>query len=345
MDLFQSRRYIIQGVFILVILIYLLRLFYMQVVDKNYKQLANSNSLRRVTVYPARGLIYDRKQRLVLYNKAEYDLMVLPIQVTPFDTAELAKVLNVDVSYVKKTLVKARKASPYKPYTFLKGIQADQFQSVRESLFQFGGFYSQVRTVRSYPYVAAAHVLGYIGEVSPKQLERLGSYYRQGDYIGITGIEESYEEILRGNKGVRYMLVDVNNREQGSFAEGKYDTIASPGLNVVSSIDIELQQYGEKLMQNKIGSIVAIEPSTGEVLAMVSSPSYDPGLLSGKDRGKNFKVLYADPNKPLFNRSVKAPYPPGSTFKPLMAAIGKKFSVTTFSAVAVQPFISVTVNS
>lgn len=322
MDLFQSRRYIIQGVFILVILIYLLRLFYMQVVDKNYKQLANSNSLRRVTVYPARGLIYDRKQRLVLYNKAEYDLMVLPIQVTPFDTAELAKVLNIDVSYVKKTLVKARKASPYKPYTFLKGIQADQFQSVRESLFQFGGFYSQVRTVRSYPYVAAAHVLGYIGEVSPKQLERLGSYYRQGDYIGITGIEESYEEILRGNKGVRYMLVDVNNREQGSFAEGKYDTIASPGLNVVSSIDIELQQYGEKLMQNKIGSIVAIEPSTGEVLAMVSSPSYDPGLLSGKDRGKNFKVLYADPNKPLFNRSVKAPYPPGSTFKPLMAAIG-----------------------
>jgi penicillin-binding protein 2 len=327
MDLFQSRRLVIQGTFIIVILVFLLRLFYMQVIDENYKQLANSNSLRRVTVYPARGLIYDRKQRLILYNKAEYDLMVIPLQVPAFDTVEFARVLNVDVDYVKKTLIKAHKTSPYKPFLFLKGIQAEQFQSVRESLFQFAGFYSQVRTVRSYPYLAAAHVLGYIGEVSPKQLEKLGSYYRQGDYIGITGIEESYEEILRGNKGVRYMLVDVNNREQGSFAEGKFDTIASPGLNLVSSIDVELQQYGEKLMQNKIGSLVAIDPSTGEVLAMVSSPSYDPSLLSGKDRGKNFKILYADPNKPLFNRAIKAPYPPGSTFKPLMAAIGMEEKV------------------
>lgn len=327
MDLFQSRRWVIQGAFIIVIVIYLLRLFYMQVIDENYKQLANSNSLRRVTVYPARGLVYDRNQKLILYNKAEYDLMVIPLQVSAFDTLELARLLGIEPEQVKKTLIKAHKTSPYKPFLFQKGIQAEQYQTLRESLFQFPGFYSQVRTVRSYPYLAAAHVLGYIGEVSPKQLEKLGNEYRQGDYIGITGIEESYEKILKGRNGVKYMLVDVNNREQGSFAEGRYDTIALPGLNLISSIDIELQQYGEKLMQNKIGSIVAIEPSTGEVLAMVSSPSYDPSLLSGKDRGKNFKNLYADPNKPLFNRAIKAPYPPGSTFKPLMAAIGMQEKV------------------
>lgn len=316
----------LQGVFIAVVLIYIGRLFHLQVIEQEYKQLANNFSLRRLPVYPARGLVYDRNKKLILYNKAEYDLMVIPLQTKAFDTLELASLLEWDKETVVQTLKKAYKSSPYRPYVFVKGIQADQFVTLREAMYQFPGFYPQVRTVRSYPYNAAAHLLGYIGEVSPKQIEK-NPYYRQGDYIGITGIEEYYEKTLRGQKGVKYMLVDVNNREQGRFNDGKYDTLALPGLNLYSSLDIELQKYGEELMRNKIGSVVVIDPSTGEVLAMVSSPTYDPGLLSGKDRGKQFAKLYADTLKPLFNRATKAPYPPGSTFKPLMAAIGMQEGV------------------
>jgi penicillin-binding protein 2 len=322
MDLFQSRRLIIQAAFIFVVLVYALRLFYMQVIDSSHRQLSSSNSLRRVTVFPARGLIYDRKGKLILYNKAEYDIMVTPFQTRAFDTLLFCKLLDMTREDFVSTLRKAYKSSPYRAFLFRKGIQAEQFVSLRESLFQFPGFFSQVRTVRYYPYAAAAHVLGYIGEVSPKQIEKSGGYYKQGDYIGTTGIEENYEKVLRGTKGVKYTLVDVNNRELGSFADSKFDTLAAPGRNVRSSIDINLQAYGEKLMQNKIGSLVAIDPSTGEVLAMVSSPTYDPSLLSGKDRGKHFADLYADSLKPLFNRAIKAPYPPGSTFKPVMASIG-----------------------
>ncbi|HZG01012.1 MAG TPA: penicillin-binding transpeptidase domain-containing protein, partial [Chitinophagales bacterium] len=321
MDFFQSRRLVLQGVFIAVVLIYVGRLFHLQVIESEYKQLANNFSLRRLPVYPARGLVYDRNDKLILYNKAEYDLMVVPLQTRAFDTLELATLLEWDKETVVQTLKKAWKASPYRPFTFVKGIQADQFVTLREAMYQFPGFYAQVRTVRSYPFAAGAHLLGYIGEVSPKQIEK-NRYYRQGDYIGITGLEEYYENTLRGQKGVRYMLVDVNNREQGRFNEGKYDTLALPGRNLYSSLDIDLQKYGEELMQDKIGSVVAIDPSTGEVIAMISSPTYDPGLLSGKDRGKQFSRLYADSLKPLFNRATKAPYPPGSTFKPMMAAIG-----------------------
>lgn len=327
MDLFQQRRFVIQGVFIFVIVVYILRLFYLQVVDSSYKQLANSNSLRRVTIFPDRGLVYDRKKKLILFNKAEYDIMVIPMQTKAFDTLEFCNLLSIEKKYFIKTLKKAYADSRFRPYTFIKGIQAEQFASIREAMFQFPGFYTQVRTVRSYPYHAGAHLMGYIGEVSPNQIAKSEGYYKQGDYIGITGIEEFYEKSLGGTKGVRYMMVDVNNREQGSFGEGKYDTIAEPGKNLTSSIDIELQEYGEKLMQNKIGAVVAIEPSTGEILSMVSSPTYDPALLSGKERGRNFSKLYADSLKPLFNRAVKAPYPPGSTFKPLMAAIGMQEGV------------------
>jgi len=203
----------------------------------------------------------------------------------------------------------------------VKGISVEKFATVQEELYLFPGFYGQVRTVRAYPYHSAAHTLGYISEVTPKQIAQSNGYYKQGDYIGTGGIEQSYEKALRGVKGTRFVLVDVHNREQGSFNQGKFDTAAIPGKNMISSIDIELQQYGEQLMNGKVGSVVAIEPRTGEVLAMVSSPSYDPALLTGQERGKNFRKLLMDSLTPLFVRPIKAAYPPGSTYKPTLALI------------------------
>jgi penicillin-binding protein 2 len=322
MDLFQSRKRLLTYVFVGLIAIYIIKLFYLQVIDTSYKQLAKNTVLRRVTIFPARGLIYDRNHNLLVENQAEYDLMVVPGQMQKIDTNLLCSLINISDSDFKINLQKAREYSKYKPSLFVRGLSTDQYAKLEEELYLFPGFYADVRTVRKYDYPNAAHVLGYISEVSQKQIDGSKGYYQPGDYIGVNGIEDSYEKELRGQRGTKYVVVDVHNREQGSFGNGALDTLAISGKNLITSIDIKLQQYGEELMQGKVGSVVAIEPETGEILALISSPEYDPDSLTGNYRAKNFKALLNDPMHPLFDRPLKAAYPPGSTFKAINALIG-----------------------
>ena len=310
----SGQRLVILSIFTAVVLIFLIRLFYIQVINESYTVSANNNVLRYLTDYPARGMIYDRKGRIIAYNQAVYDLMVIPRQVAGLDTAEFCRLLDITREDFMEKMNKARTFSKVKASIFEKQISAETYATFQEKLFKFRGFFAQPRTLRKYPNNTAAHVLGYIGEVNDAIIAR-NPYYRQGDYIGISGIEQSYEEELRGRRGVRIVMVDVFNREKGSYKEGAYDTIAVAGKNLTSTLDAELQTYGEQLLQDKVGSLVAIEPSTGEILAMISSPSYDPNLLVGRVRSKNYSFLLKDPLKPLFNRAMQAYYPPGSTFK------------------------------
>ncbi len=309
-----GQRFVVLSIFTAVIIIFLLRLFYIQVLEESYTVSANNNVLRYVIDYPARGMIYDRKGKILAYNQAVYDLMIIPRQVSEMDTMEFCQLLGITKESFIDKLAKAKQFSTYKASIFEKQIPAETYATLQEKLYKFNGFYAQPRTLRKYPDNTAAHLLGYIGEVNDDLIKKY-PYYRSGDYIGISGIEQSYETDLRGKRGVRVVMVDVFNREKGRFRNGQYDTLAITGTNLVSSLDAELQKYGEKLMQNKIGSVVAIEPSTGEILAMISSPSYDPNLMVGRVRSRNYAELLKDPVKPLFNRPMMAYYPPGSTFK------------------------------
>lgn len=324
----SSRRFIIMGIFITVGIIYAIRLLFLQVFDDSYAQLANRNALRFVTQYASRGLIYDRNGKLLVYNELVYDLMVVPRQVKPLDTTLFCELVGITKEEFIEKMKKARTYSTYAPSIFEKQISKEDFGPIQEKLYQFPGFYSQNRTLRYYPKALAAHVLGYIGEVNDNIIKK-NPYYKSGDYIGISGLEKYYEEILRGQKGNKITLVDVHNREKGSFQEGKYDTAAIAGENLYSTIDLELQEYAEKLMQNKRGSIVAIEPETGEVLCFVSAPFYDPNLLVGRVRGKNYNKLLEDPAQPLFNRALMAEYAPGSIFKVAQAMIALDLGVIT----------------
>ncbi len=311
----EQRRIIIIALMVALMGIYLIRLFSMQVIDRKYKDLARNNAIREVVQQPPRGLIYDRNDSLLVYNEAAYDLMVIPKKVKEFDTTDLCNILEITKEELIQRLEKARKYSPLLPYIFAQQIGKEDYGYLQEKLYKFPGFYVQPRTLRAYPEPIAAHILGYIGEVSENQLKE-DSYYQMGDYIGISGIEKAYEEELRGVKGKKMVLVDVHNREHGSYRNGEFDVPAEPGSNLWCTIDMQLQRYGEKLMANKKGSIVAIEPSTGEILCIVSSPSYDPNLLVGKNRSRNYAKLLRDTvNVPLYNRALKAIYPPGSTFK------------------------------
>lgn len=321
MDSFANRRHIIRFVIILIGLIYIIRLFILQVVDNTYKVTASSNVLRYVTQFPARGLIFDREGKLLVYNEAAYDLMVVPQQLEPFDTTEFCDILSISKQYVDENLKRAKDYSYYNSSIFLKQVSSRTYANLQEKLYKYPGFYVQARTLRKYTSDNAAHVLGYVGEVNEKIIEK-HEYYKMGDYIGISGIEQTYEDYLRGEKGVNVYLVDVHNRIKGTYANGRLDRKAKVGANIISTIDSDLQAYGEKLMKNKIGSIVAIEPATGEVLAMVSTPTYDPELLVGRARTKNFVTLSTDTLEPLFNRALMAQYPPGSTFKIINALIG-----------------------
>ena len=280
-----------------------------------------------MTQYPARGLIYDRFGKLLVYNEAAYDLMVTPHQVKNIDTAELCRLLEIDRKEFTDRLKKARQYSPYRPSIFEAQISRENYGYLEEKLFRFPGFFVQPRTLRKYTYPIAAHTMGYIGEAGPEIIEK-NPYYHSGDYIGISGLEKSYEDVLRGKKGLKIKVVDVFNRDKGSFQNGKYDTSAVAGTDLHSSLDADLQAYGEQLMTNKKGSIVAIEPSTGEILCIVTSPSYDPNLLVGRVRKKNYTFLSEDTVMvPLFNRALMAMYPPGSTFKLVDALIGQSEGV------------------
>lgn len=297
-------------------------------VDDSYKMSASNNVLRYITQYPSRGLIFDRNGELLVYNQATYDLMVIPNQVRSFDSTELCNLLGITRTQLEANLRAARRHSLFKPSIFLKQLSASDYAVLQEKLFKYPGFYVQPRTLRTYPRNIAAHLLGYVGEVDDRLINS-NPYYRMGDYIGVSGIERTYESELRGQKGVKVFLVDVHNRIKGSYASGRYDTTAVVGKNLFTTIDANLQEYAERLMQNKFGGIVAIEPQTGQVLAMVTSPTYDPELLVGRNRSSNFRALELDTLKPLFNRSLMALYPPGSTFKVVNALIGLQEGVLT----------------
>ncbi|RFZ85849.1 penicillin-binding protein 2 [Mucilaginibacter terrenus] len=321
MNSFFERRYIVAGIFIAFILMLLGRLFYMQVVDDRYFLFAQKNVVRRYIQFPARGPILDRTGHIMVQNEPVYDMIVLPALVKNLDTAELCKVLNIDTATFIKRMLKAKKYSPRLVSIFEREITAQQNAYFQERRSEFPGFDTQTRSIRTYPDSSAAQFLGYIGEVTDAMIKRSGGYYSPGDYVGITGVERSYEPLLRGQRGVENVLVDSRNVRKGSYANGAYDTAAVAGERLISSLDMRIQKLGEKLMQNKVGSIVAIEPATGEILCYVSTPTYDPNLLVGKERGNNIAKLYKDPYKPLFTRPVQAYYPPGSSFKPLSALI------------------------
>ncbi|ASB48848.1 penicillin-binding protein 2 [Alkalitalea saponilacus] len=329
----NSNRAIIIGLFFGMIgLIFIIRLFVLQIVDPSYKFSAESNTQRKITEFPTRGLIYDRNGKLLVSNQPVYDLMIVPREVVPFDTVDFCNALNITRSELDRLFeevrfnLQRRRISSFRPSVFYKQLPAEQYAILQEKLYKFKGFFVQRRTVRKYEYPNAAHVLGYVAEVGETLLQS-DPYYSLGDYTGISGIERTYETFLRGQKGARYVMVDVHGREMGSLRGGRMDTSAVAGSDVALTLDIELQAYGEKIMQNKIGSIVAIEPSTGEILALVSSPSYDPSLLVGRQRSRNFPILSSDTLSPLLNRAIMSGYPPGSTFKVLMALVGLQENV------------------
>ena len=312
MNSFFARKFVVQGIFIVLTAVLIARLFYIQVISDEYILSAENNVIRRLPIYPARGVILDRYEKILVQNEPVYDLMVIPREVKAFDTLEFCKLIGIDKAGFDKRFKKARTYSPYKASIFEKQLSVQIYGSFQEKLSNFSGFFVQNRTVRRYPDSIAAHFLGYIGEVNQKVIEKSKGFYNQGDYHGITGIEKSYEELLRGQRGVQNLMVDALNRPKGNYADGKYDTIAVSGEHMISSLDKELQKFGEQLMHHKIGSIVAIEPSTGEILSFVSSPAYDPNLMVGRQRGNNYMALLNDKYKPMFVRPIQAEYPPGS---------------------------------
>ena len=328
----QKRYYIIIALIGLLAAVYLVRLFSLQVLNKSYKDKANQNALRYITEHPARGLIYDRNDSLLVYNDAAYDLMVVPNELRDFDTAELCRVLDLTKAEGEKKIARATKYSKILPSLFEQQISKEDYGFLQEKMYEFPGFFVQNRTLRSYPNPIAAHILGYVSEVNEQDMEN-DNYYKIGDYIGKSGIEKAYESVLRGVKGKRVVLVDVHNREMGSYDNGADDVVAIPGTSIWSTLDMRLQRYGEELMQNKRGAIVAIEPKTGEILCIISSPSYDPNLLVGTARPKNYGVLLQDPKKPLFNRALMASYPPGSTFKLANGLIALQEGIITPSTI------------
>ena len=317
----DTRKFILGGAIILVLLVYVVRLFSLQVLSDEYKTKADSNAFYKKTIYPSRGLIYDRNGELLVYNQPAYDIMFVPREIKgKVDTLELCSALNITREDFEKRMEDVRnpRSNPgYSSYTqqmFMSRLSAEEFARFQEKLFRFPGFYVQKRSIRQYSCDAAGVILGDIGEVSPKRLKE-DSYYVRGDYIGTQGLESSYENVLRGKKGVEMLLRDAHGRIQGKYRNGALDTMPQRGKDLTLSIDINLQRLGERLLKNKIGSIVAIEPATGEILCMVSSPSYDPHILVGRQRGANHKKLANDKRKPLLNRAIMGTYPPGSTFK------------------------------
>ena len=317
----EKRRYVIGGVAIAIVVVFIIRLFTLQIMSDDYKRNADSNAFLKKVEFPSRGNITDRNGKLLVYNQPSYDIMVVVNEgKNRIDTAELCRTLNITKEYFVKRMhdIQDRSKNPgYSKFTqqlFMSQLSDQEFSVFQEKAYRFPGFYIQKRSIRQYEYPNAALILGDVAEVSPDDIKKDG-YYQPGDYIGKQGIERSYEEELRGTKGVQVLLRDAHGRIQGNYQNGEFDTQPIPGKDLTLSIDIELQQLGERLMEGKLGSIVAIEPKAGEVLCMVSSPSYDPRLMIGRQRGKNHAALARDPLKPLLNRAIMGQYPPGSTFK------------------------------
>ena len=316
----DKRKYIIGLVAILIVIVYLLRLLSLQIMSDDYKRNADSNAFLKKIQYPARGLIMDRKRRLLVYNEPAYNIMVIMQEQLGVDTLDFCNTVGITKEQYIERMAEIKDSkknlgySRFTPQLFMSQIPAKEFSVFQEKLFKFKGFYVEKRAIRHYATTCAAHVLGDVAEVSQLDVDS-DEYYRPGDYIGKLGVEKSYEKDLRGVKGMKIMLRDVHGRIKGHYQDGQFDRVPEPGRNLTLGLDRDLQALGERLMRGKLGSIVAIDPQTGEVLCMVSSPTFDPHLLSGPDRGKNYQKLYANPMKPLLNRAIMGQYPPGSTFK------------------------------
>ena len=303
-------------------LVFIARLFYLQVYNETPYNLFEDNAIRKVYDYPKRGYVYDRNGTLLVANQPSYDVMVIPREVEPLDTLEFCSLLKITKEEFTKKYAKAKNYSPRLPSVFVPQLSKKDYAVLQEKMRKFDGFYIQKRSLRDYQTTIGANVLGDIGEVNQRIIEKQ-PYYKMGDLIGKQGIETSYEKTLRGVKGIKFIQKDRFNKNIGPYQNGVHDTLPQPGKDITITIDAKLQEYGELLMKNKRGGIIAIEPSSGEILAMVSGPSYNPNLLVGRDRSKNFSKLYRDSiAKPLFDRALQAQYPPGSPFKVMNALIG-----------------------
>ncbi|MBI1343221.1 MAG: penicillin-binding protein 2 [Terrimonas sp.] len=327
----QSRSRIIRLIFLAVFLVIVAQLFNLQVISKKYKQLAKNQAVLQKIVYPSRGIIYDRKGRPILNNIKMFDLMVTPSEVKNIDTSILCKLLAIDTADFNKRLSDLSfKNTRFRPSVFEPLLTSDKLAAIEDNLWRFSnGFFLQERPVRQYPYNAAAHILGYIAEVNQREIDQSDGFYRMGDYIGKSGLESNYEKVLMGERGVQFLLRDNFNRVQGSYENGIFDTAAVAGRGLRTYIDIELQQLAEKLLTNKVGAIVALEPKTGGILAMASGPNFNPNNLTGSEFSKNYSKLVLDVSGPLLNRAIKGQYPGGSTYKPLGALIGLDEGVIT----------------
>ena len=326
----QSRSNIIRLIFAGMFLVIAAQLFHLQIISKKYKQQAQENALFRKSVYPTRGIIYDRKGRAILNNTILYDLMVTPAQVKNIDTAYFCQLLSIDTAEFRRRILDARiKNGPFRPTIFEDLLPPDMYARLEENLWKFPGFNLQERPVRVYPFDAAAHIMGYVGEVDSAILRRSNNYYQLGDYVGRSGLEQYYEKELMGQRGTEFWIKDNKNRLVGRYQDKALDTPAIAGKNLNTYMDIELQQLAERLLSGKTGAVVCIDPKTGGILAMASGPTYDPNSLTGPDKQTNYGRLALDVSGPLLNRAIKGQYPPGSTYKPLGALIGLDEGVIT----------------
>ena len=315
-------------------LVLLGKLFFLQIIDKDYKIESSEVSIAEQVAIPARGMIYDRNDSLIVYNAPVYDLYFSLNKLKNVDTLALCSFLEIEKDFLLERITKAKDDKHYvKPYPLLRNLSEEDFAVIQEDLYKFPSITVQTSTERRYNYPNAALLLGYMGEVDKNDIEQSGNYYAMGDYIGQSGMESTYEDSLKGIKGKRYVLRDKQNLLHGSFKDGALDLKAIPGKDLYTTLDIDLQQYGELLMQNKVGSVVAIEPATGDILAMISTPTFNPNWLTGRNRNRYFKALLVDTLKPMFNRAIQAEYPPGSTFKPLASLVAMEIGAvdSTFS--------------
>ncbi|MEQ8879120.1 MAG: penicillin-binding transpeptidase domain-containing protein [Cyclobacteriaceae bacterium] len=318
----MNRSLIIQVFIVMVGLTFAIRLLSIQIFNEDYKLAAENNVIQKIIDYPYRGLVYDRNNSLMVFNTPVYDLMIVPKEAELNDSTRLCQLLQITHREFIEKYEKARSFSPILASKFMEQIPNSLFASVQDQLVSFSGFYALPRTVRDYSSPVMANTIGYVGEVDRRTIRNdTTNYYKSGDFIGITGVEKEYEKYLRGKRGTRYQMVNVQGVVKGAFKDGEYDTVPIPGENIQLTIDLELQEYAEKLLKGKVGGVVALNPATGEILTIASYPSYDPASLSGRDRGKNFLEIQNDTLKPLFNRPLQATYPPGSMFKVVQSLI------------------------
>ncbi len=328
----QSRSYIIRILFLAVFIIILAQLFNLQVLSGKYEKLAQDNAVLRNVVYPARGIIFDRNGKAILNNTIMYDLMVTPSQVRNVDTAYLCHLLDMDTAQFRQRMLEAiLRNGRYRSSSFEELLTPTKYARLEENQWRFEpyGFYLQPRPIRVYPFNAAAHVIGYVGEVDSTIIARSGGFYQPGDYVGRSGLEAFYERVLMGQRGLQFLIKDHKNRLVGSYGKGEFDTPAIAGRSLHTYMDIEVQQLAEKLMTNKVGAVVAIEPQTGGIISMVSGPNYNPNNLTGSEKKKNYSNLVLDVAGPLLNRAIAGTYPPGSTFKPIGALIALDEGIIT----------------